>query len=204
MIKWIKRNIRYASYIIRHKYFVAQVCIGEGLYREAITHDLSKLLPSEWVPYREYFYGEAELNIMDRISPFDYAWLKHQKRNTHHWQAWVLIQDDGEVIPLQMSERAYREMVCDWYGAGKAINGDGSWHSTYQWFINNYKKMILHPKTFNAVESMLLLKEYMEDAQKGRKGANMSQARRQANEEVRMERHVGVRLWTKKNKGAEH
>jgi hypothetical protein len=54
----IKKHLRYASYIARHKWFVFVECARRGLIWRGIVHDWHKLLPEEWVPCAEHFYGE--------------------------------------------------------------------------------------------------------------------------------------------------
>ena len=78
------------------------------------SHDRSKYEKDEWIPYRDYFYGD------DRVSTpvndkFDFAWNLHQKRNPHHGQYWVLIKDSGEVIPQDIPLEYVLEMLCDWH-----------------------------------------------------------------------------------------
>lgn len=34
-----------------------------GLYLHAFTHDLSKFLPSEFIPYAKWFYGENGIKL---------------------------------------------------------------------------------------------------------------------------------------------
>jgi hypothetical protein len=43
------------------------------------------------------------------------------------------------------------EMVADWYGAGKAINGTWEAHA---WYEKVKEKMILHPRTRGLVEEI--------------------------------------------------
>lgn len=93
------KYFRYLNYVIRHKWFVFLECCKLGIPYLGIIHDWSKVLPSEFIPYARYFYGEKGDNIKksrDKTgyykpydtgnSLFDFAWLLHQKRNKHHWQ----------------------------------------------------------------------------------------------------------------------
>jgi len=122
-------------------------CIKIGVpLRQAIMHDMSKFLPSEWFPYTNYFYG-----IKDKNS-FYYAWFKHQKRNKHHWQWWVLRLDDGGVKAVPMPDKYRREMLADWRGAGKA---KGLSDNTKEWYLLNSTKMILHMETRTWIEGQL-------------------------------------------------
>jgi len=94
------KHFKYLSYVVRHKWFVfrAGLRTGAPLHR-LLIHDWSKFLPSEWLPYVNNFYGDRKTNSTK--AAFDLAWLRHQKRNKHHWQYWVLLNDSdpGNVYP---------------------------------------------------------------------------------------------------------
>jgi hypothetical protein len=146
----MKAHILYLWYVVRHKWFVGRMCFKMGIPLRGIIHDWSKFLPDEWGPYTEFFYTEKK-----NRNAFDTAWLKHQHRNPHHWQHWILKNDDGSTLALEMPELCAREMLCDWYGAGRAIVGPGS--STVEWYRKNREKMVLHPKTREFVEYALIV-----------------------------------------------
>ena len=149
---------RYAWYVIRHKWFVLVECWRRGLIWRGLTHDLSKFRPSEFIPYARYFYGGSYPLLMDthgdermaalnswRIfqervdADFDLAWLRHQKRNDHHWQWWILPEDDGGEKIIEMAYRARKEMLCDWHGAGRAQGTP----DTKEWYLANDLNMRL-------------------------------------------------------------
>ena len=140
------KYIKYLSYVIRHKYFVLVECWKIGLIWQGITHDLSKLLPSEFFPYAEYFYG-CGINRAE----FDYAWFLHQKRNKHHWQWWRVPDDNGSTKILEIPLQFRKEMVCDWKGAGKAQGKP----NTKEWYLSNAGKMELGRETIDYVEKAL-------------------------------------------------
>jgi len=82
--------IQYLDYLLRHKWYVTLECFREGLYWQGLTHDLSKFLPSEFIPYANYFYGKGKVKkVRDETGyykptdtgdkEFDFAWLLHQK-----------------------------------------------------------------------------------------------------------------------------
>lgn len=136
---------KYLKYIIRHKYYVAQECFKYGLYWRGIMHDMSKLLPSEFFAYADYFYANGDERA------FDMAWLKHQKRNDHHWQWWILNEDSGASKYMEMSWDAMTEMICDWVGAGKAMGKvspkDDPFYETRAWYRANQNKIRLNITT---------------------------------------------------------
>lgn len=57
----------------------------------------------------------------DRQRRFNEAWLHHIHANPHHWQHWLLQQDDGKLIVLEPTNAALNEMIADWIGAGNKI-----------------------------------------------------------------------------------
>ena len=62
-------------------------------------HDESKYDTAEYDPYDQYFYGGNRSYAV--CVAFDYAWLHHIHNNPHHWQYWILIEDDPETgVPL--------------------------------------------------------------------------------------------------------
>lgn len=162
-------NIKYLRYLLRHKWYVFRSCLllKVPLWR-AIIHDWSKFLPSEWRPYTHFFYGDHPRRdqIPFRFSyytpdsdtkeywadRFDRAWNKHQKRQPHHWQHWVMIMDSGETKILEMPEVFIREMVADWMGAGLAITGK---METPSWYLKNRDKMKMGHATRKRVEEIL-------------------------------------------------
>jgi hypothetical protein len=166
----VSAHLRYASYVARHKWFVfyAGLKVGAPLWR-LLIHDWSKLTPAEWFPYVQQFYGREDEyyrqawrcgvwlraplgHRLRAASAFDRAWLHHQHRNPHHWQHWLLREDDGPTLALQMPSKLVREMVADWMGAGRAITG--RWEVT-DWYSKNASKIVLHPATRDEVETLL-------------------------------------------------
>jgi hypothetical protein len=165
----VKPHLQYAGYVARHKWFVfvAGLRVGAPLWR-LLIHDWSKLTPAEWGPYVENFYrpldpsigrgmGQAGVELERRLraerqARFDAAWLHHQHRNPHHWQHWLLREDDGPTKALRMPHKLVREMVADWMGAGRAITGQGDAAS---WYEANRDKIVLHPEVRVQVENLI-------------------------------------------------
>lgn len=121
-----------------HKYFVlrAGLDLQVPLCR-LLVHDLSKLLPDELPHYANKFHGAG-----DDPAGFAECWRKHQMRNPHHWQHWVM---GNKTHPMPWW--AVREMVTDWMAAGRAYNGRWPDLNTWPWLEENYPTMVLHPTT---------------------------------------------------------
>jgi hypothetical protein len=148
----VRPHLRYASYVARHKWFVfrAGLRTRAPLWR-LLIHDWSKMTPAEWTPYVRSFYGKQG-RTPEVCAAFDAAWLHHQHRNPHHWQHWLLREDDGPTKALEMPESLIREMVADWMGAGRAITG--KWE-VEKWYAQNAAKIVLAPSTRLTVEALL-------------------------------------------------
>lgn len=163
----MKAHWQYLKYVLRHKLYVFQACCKYGLVWAGVVHDLSKFLPVEWFPYVDKFYGgkwperhygDWRLWLDGKYTQpwvdrrFDEAWNHHQKVNKHHWQYWLLLEDSGNVKPLDMPLRYRQEMLADWRGASRAITGADN---TPAWYEKNKGKMQLHPQTRAWVEAEL-------------------------------------------------
>lgn len=150
----MRRHLSYLWYVLRHKWFVfvEGMKLGVPLY-QLIVHDWSKFLPSEWLPYARNFYNEdgSVKDTREESESFLDAWNHHQKRNRHHWQYWVSIQDSGEIILRPIPRRFIKEMLADWRGAGKARHSPNTW----EWYEKNRFNMLLHPEARWWIETEL-------------------------------------------------
>ncbi len=155
------KHLRYLWYVLRHKWYVFQECARLGIPWAGIVHDWQKFTPAEWSPYATSFYGPWPYNDRPRwlVVAFDRAWLHHQHHGPHHHQYWVLREDDGPEHCLEMPERYVKEMVADWYGAGRALGNRPAPHDRYsevrKWYRANFDKMLLNQKTRRRVEEMI-------------------------------------------------
>jgi len=163
--------LKYLRYMLRHKWHVFLACCSLGIPWQGIVHDWSKFLPDEWFPYLNYFYGGRSKVSREKSgyykptdtgdAAFDFAWLLHQKRNRHHWQWWILPEDEGGVKILPMPDKCRREMLADWMGAGKA---QGYGDNTATWYAEHKGKMQLHPETREWIEEQLGVSEQADKA----------------------------------------
>ena len=172
-IRWVfMKIIKYFNYVVRHKWYVMIECFKFGLIWRGLMHDLSKFLLDEFIPYMNYFYGKKDSDIKrgrDETgyykpgstgdSKFDFAWLLHQKRNRHHWQWWILPEDEGGIKLIEMSDKYILEMICDWIGAGKAQGHfspkDDKFYETQRWYKKNGNKMQLNSATRQHIEEII-------------------------------------------------
>lgn len=116
------------------------------------SHDQSKSEPDEYGAYDAYFYGGNRSYSVVRA--YEKAWLLHLHRNPHHWQHWVLINDDpkeGEII-LEMPYNYVIEMICDWWAFSWA---KGNLTEIFSWYNEHKDYMKFHPKTRKIVDDIL-------------------------------------------------
>ena len=117
-----------------------------------VFHDKSKWGDAEYEAYDSYFYGERDEDA------FNLAWLHHIHKNPHHWQHWILMNDDGKcsdqdkVIALEMPMAYALEMVADWWSFSWRA---GDLTTVFGWYEDHKDGMVLHPKTREFVEAVL-------------------------------------------------
>jgi len=172
---------RFLKSLFWHKWYilVAGHRLRVPLWR-LLAHDLSKLTFAEFGPYARHFYGK-EIDPRD----FTAAWHFHKLHNNHHWEYWVSIDgnekllvykaSDGlpmihgkksqplgplsltipSVTALPMPIVCVREMVADWFAAGKTYNGTWPNPTNYTWYKQHRFKMHLHPDTETRINLVL-------------------------------------------------
>lgn len=116
------------------------------------AHDASKSEPDEYEAYDAYFYGGNRSYKV--VEDFRKAWLLHIHRNPHHWQHWVLINDEPEEseIVLEMPYNDILEMVCDWWSFAWE---KGNLTEIFEWYEEHKSYIKLGDKTRKTVEDIL-------------------------------------------------
>ena len=120
---------------------------------EIMFHDGSKYFDSEYDAYDRYFYGKDHSEQV--LKEFNRAWLHHIHSNPHHWQHWVLVNDDPNLgtIALDMDYKYIIEMICDWWSFSWKT---GNLYEMFNWYTDHEKYMILSHKTRKTVEDILM------------------------------------------------
>lgn len=118
-------------------------------YRLLYSHDNSKLDDEEYDAYDKYFYGGNRSHEV--VKNFKYAWLHHIHNNPHHWQYWVLQNDDEPEEMLEMPYEYVIEMICDWWSFSWK---SGKLDEIFDWY-EKHKDMKLHENTRKLVEEIL-------------------------------------------------
>ena len=114
-------------------------------------HDQSKYDDVEYRAYDEYFYGQRGSAA---VKYFEYAWLHHIHNNPHHWQYWVLMNDDEKdgTKALEMPPEYVIEMICDWWSFSFR---SGDLREIFKWYDEHKTRIIFHEKTRKRVERVL-------------------------------------------------
>lgn len=163
------KYLKYLKYLLKHKYFVMVECFKEGLYWRGLAHDAGKFFPSEFFPFADNLriddLGKIEYESRYRkpvgidAEKFDFARLSHQRKNKHHWQWWVLLEENRESRAIEMPELYVREMICDWVGAGKAEGKVSPKEDKYfmarKWYSDHRDKMSLNENTRLKIDKII-------------------------------------------------
>lgn len=152
-------SMDYYDYLIAHKDNVIKAAEwlrqnlgidipGSDLWR----HDDSKYTNDEFDAYDAYFYGGEQTKAVKE--DFNRAWLHHIHNNPHHWQYWVLINDDPKegTIALDIPYRYAVEMICDWWSFSWKT---GNLYEIFDWYNDHKKHMVLSDHTREFVEETL-------------------------------------------------
>lgn len=138
MIKYFK----YFWYIVDHKWRVAKECWKVGLYGHAFTHDLSKFLPSEFIPYTKYFFDGKK-----NKEEFKKAVKLHKRRNKHHLEYWHREDGSAKKIP----RKYILQMICDW----RAMSNKFKNNTPRQFYEENKNNMVIHEQSRKDLEEII-------------------------------------------------
>ena len=104
--------------ITHHRLLVMRYCFSVGLYRQGLTHDLSKYSPAEFVPGCRYYQGSRSPNNAQREKMgYSSAWLHHKGRNRHHYEYWIdygLEKEEGiagQKMPIQYVVEMFMDRI---------------------------------------------------------------------------------------------
>lgn len=121
-------------------------------YQIVYGHDASKVNPDEYEAYDAYFYGGNR--SFSVVRNFKIAFLNHIHRNPHHWQHWILIQDDPneDEIIMEMPYNYMIEMICDWWSFSWA---KGNLNEIFTWYDEHKEHIKLGYVTRYNLETIL-------------------------------------------------
>lgn len=115
-------------------------------------HDKSKNDLEEYEAYDAYFYGGNRSYVV--VENFRYAWLRHIHANPHHWQYWVLHNDEPDegVKVMDMPYNYIIEMICDWWSFSWKT---GNLYEIFNWYEEHKSHIMLSDWTRIKVEEIL-------------------------------------------------
>lgn len=142
----MKLFIDYFWYLIKHKWLVFKYCKHYGIVWQGITHDWTKFSPSEFIEYAGYFAS-------GRKTAIEYKWLEHLHKHKHHWQYWILINNEGVQEALHMPKQYVYEMIADWLSVAVIERGHkGAVKWVCEWYDERKDKMTLEVNTRRLLE----------------------------------------------------
>lgn len=156
-------SVQYDNYLIEHKENVAKgfrwlqenisEVIEDGLeWQICFNHDASKTDPEEYDAYDAYFYGNNRSYSV--VQNFKKAWLRHIHNNPHHWQHWILINDEPKegMVVIDIPYIYVVEMICDWWAFSWT---KGDLNEIFRWYEDRKDYMKLSANTRISVEYIL-------------------------------------------------
>lgn len=153
--------IKHFKTITHHRHLVRKHCFAVGLYRQGLTHDLSKYSPYEFISGARYYQGDKSPNDAERrATGVSKAWLHHKGRNKHHLEYWIDydIKSDGKMAGMKMPVRYVVEMFCDRIAASKTYNGDKYKDSDpYDYYAKSHDHYMIHPESDALLRKMLVM-----------------------------------------------
>ena len=120
----------------------------------SFNHDESKYSTEEYNAYDQYFYGGNRSYKV--VQDFNYAWLHHIHNNPHHWQYWVLLEDDPvsnlpyKTLPIPLPY--IFEMIADWWSFSWK---SGNLFGIFEWYGEHRDKQYIDPNSRMILERIL-------------------------------------------------
>lgn len=133
--------------------FQGEQNLGANYELQFSRHDASKYDKEEYNAYDAYFYGHNK--SFKVTQDFNRAWLRHIHHNPHHWQHWVLLEDDpttGGNVCIEMPYCCVIEMICDWWAFSWAKD---DLTEIFSWWDAHKETIQFHPKTRKLVLDIL-------------------------------------------------
>lgn len=146
--------------ITYHKWLVLKGCFRVGLYRQGLTHDLSKYTPTEfWVGAR-YYQGNRSPNAAERDDKgYSEAWMHHKGRNRHHFEYWNdMNRQTRRYESVPMPRRYLVESVMDRIAASKVYEGEKyTDRSALGYLQRSNDPNLMHPDSYRQMHHILTM-----------------------------------------------
>lgn len=147
--------------ITKHRHMVLRNCFRVGLYRQGLTHDLSKYSPTEFrTGIRYYQDGRRSPNAAEReVCGYSPAWIHHKGRNKHHFEYWWdLNLETQQYGPVPMPTKYLVEMVMDRIAACKIYRGKNYTDAAPLEYLERARESsMMHPETLEKLRELLIM-----------------------------------------------
>ncbi len=150
--------------ITKHRFLVMRYCFKIGLYRQGLTHDLSKYSWTEFSKGCRYYQGNRSPNNAEREDTgISEAWLHHKGRNKHHFEYWIDYSSDPEcttvIEGMRMPKKYVAEMVMDRICASRVYKGDVyTSKDPLEYYLSSKKHLwFVHPEVKKELEFLLTM-----------------------------------------------
>ena len=153
---FLQKTFHHLKTIGEHRRLVRKFCFKCGLYKQGLTHDLSKYSFSELIPSIRYYQGYRSPYTREKeLNGYSLGWLHHKGLNKHHWEYWW-DKIGGKWQPIKMPQNYVVESICDRIAACKVYQKDQYTPSSpLNYYINSKDEQNLHPLTANLFERIL-------------------------------------------------
>ncbi len=146
--------------ITLHRWRVCRGCFRIGLYRQGLTHDLSKYSPTEFWRGVRYYQGNRSPNAAEREDKgYSEAWMHHKGRNRHHYEYWTdMNPQTHRYEPVMMPRKYLAEMVMDRRAACMTYQGN-NYHpgAELEYLEKSRERLLMHPETLRQLEYILTM-----------------------------------------------
>lgn len=146
--------------ITKHKILVMQGCFKVGLYRQGLTHDLSKYSPVEFFNGVHYFQGtRSPISAERKDKGYSDAWMHHKGRNRHHYEYWTdMNPETRQYESLPMPRKYLVEMVMDRRAACMTYAGKNyAPNQPLEYQLNSKDRALMNEKTRMELEYILTM-----------------------------------------------
>lgn len=146
--------------ITKHKWLVLTGCFQVGLYRQGLTHDLSKYSTIEFWTGARYYQGNRSPNAAEREDKgYSEAWMHHKGRNRHHYEYWTdMNMQTGRYESTPMPRKYLVEMVMDRRAACMTYQGKNYTPAApLTYFMKSRERNLMHPQLSRELEYILTM-----------------------------------------------
>ena len=162
-MKIIKAFFGHLKTVLIHKYWVFIYCCKLSIPWQGIMHDMSKFSWTEFSESVKYYQGgkASPIPVVKAALGYSKAWQHHKGRNKHHYEYWTDNYDKGTTY-IEMPEKYVRELVADWFAAGRTYNGkEFTIDDELKWWNDCKDSKFIHPNTKKRITELMTGLKYL-------------------------------------------